>query len=244
MESEPPGPSNESSAFKRWLPALTHSLAALAGAGVALLIVASTIGLPPRRSSTVAPAKKPSIPKRLTQVSPQSRPAEQANPPVPKPPAQTQAPQSTKSSQEAFKLPPLPVLIQPAPENVEPQNQKPKRSLETNAGYASKPRFSSPLLQALLAAEVGLTDRAVQLALEAAEANRSDPMAQLLLWHLCERRMLEAATPEDADKWRNLASSALEKALSAVEQKLHPREAPSAKEQQTPSEPREPSPPN
>jgi hypothetical protein len=136
------------------------------------------------------------------------------------------------------------VILQPAPENAKPQNQKPKRSLETNAEHTPRPRFSSPLLQALLAAEVGLTDRAVQLALEAAEADRSDPLAQLMLWHLCERRMQEATTPEDADKWRNLASSALEKALSALEQKAHPREAPSAKEQQAPSEPREPSPPN
>ena len=244
MEREPLEPSNESSVLKKWLPALTHSLAALAGAGVVLLIVASTIGLPPRRGSNVAPEKRPSIPKSLTQVNPPSRPAEQANPPVSKPPAQTQAQQSTKSSQESLKLPPLPVILQPALEKAEPKNQKPKLGLETNAEHAPRPRFSSPLLQALLAAEVGLTDRAVQLALEAAEADRSDPLAQLMLWHLCERRMLEATTPEDADKWRNLASSALEKALSAVEQKAHPREAPSAKEQQAPSKPREPSPPN
>lgn len=244
MERESSDASNESSALKRWLPALTHSLAALAGAGVVLLVVANTIGLPPRRSPTAVPAKSPSIPKPPPQANPPGRPGEQVSLPKPKPPTQPQAPQPIQSGQEPLKLPPLPVVLQPAPENAKLQNQKPKRGSETNTKHVPGPRFSSPLLQALLAAEVGLTDRAIQLASEAVKADPSNPLAQLILWHLYERRMLEATTPEDADKWRNLASSALESALSVVEQKVHPHEAPTAKEQKEPSEPREPPPPN
>ncbi|MGC8833526.1 MAG: hypothetical protein ACP5R4_05675 [Armatimonadota bacterium] len=211
------------------------------------MVMANTIGLPPRRSPTAMPAKSPSIPKPLPHANPPGHPSEQVSLPKPKPPAQPQAPQSIQSGQEPLKLPPLPVMLQPASESAKPQNQKPKRGLETDTKHAPGPRFSSlpsPLLQALLAAEAGLTDRAIQLASEAVEADPSNPLAQLILWYLYERRMLEATTPEDADKWRNLASSALESALSMVEQKAHPHEAPIAKEQKEPSEPREPPPPN
>ena len=206
-----------------WISAVSHSCCAIAGAAVAVIVVAATIGLRPHEKLVRVPVYREVPATTPANVPSHNAPAGQVT--------QARKGQSPAGHDApARELPPLspgavvglPMMGRPsAPAKPAAGVKLKARAAETVQGRRDQPAKPaeppSPLIEGLAAAERGEMERAIELLERAAAENPSDPRPLICLAWLYDRRMTSSETAEEAERWRLLASEARRKAVGLLQ---------------------------
>jgi len=201
-----------------WRPAISHSAAVVAGAAVAVAVVATTIGLSPR----VRVLRVPVV--RTVTVRVPAKPRVSATPqPTPSSPQKEPAPAKPADEPPRISLPRIPLILPPAPTTVRttvktaPPARPHVRAGASNAATSKPSTPRSPLIEGLLAADRGDVDLAIQLFKKASDAAPRDPVPYLKLKEMYERKMVTAEKLEDEERYRALAAAARDNALAILQ---------------------------
>ncbi|MGQ9525021.1 MAG: hypothetical protein ACUVTZ_09310 [Armatimonadota bacterium] len=205
-----------------WVSAVSHSCSAIAGAAVAMAVVAATVGLHPREKVVEVPVYR-TAPQNAAEstrganTNTADRKKEQEHFALKKPKAQ-QPP-----AVAPFLLPPMPVTVRPLSAAASASGVRlkvtPKKPAQEQhrASPEEPPEPASALVEGLAAAERGDVDRAINLLERASAENPKDPVPLIRLGELYERKMTASETVDDAEKWRQLAREAREKASGMLQ---------------------------
>lgn len=197
-----------------WISAATHSCSAVAGAVVAVAVIAAAVGLGPRERIVRVPVYRQAPPPAASER--RQEPQKPRNSPAP---SEGKTPSLEPARVLPPLLPPAPVMLQPRRTQPAPSGVKMKVRTEEPPRQTEKAvtAATTPLIEGLAAAERGEIERAIELLERASAGSPNDPVPLIRLAELYERRMTAAETVEEADKWRRLASEARKKAVGLLE---------------------------